>query len=65
MQHYYIRSVEHAKAIVAAWERCGSCDRCPLSTPEGWKCGYLHDCALEYLRRHGDGPKPSETPSAR
>ena len=36
MNTYYIRDLEHAKAIIAAYERCSSCDACPLHTPEGW-----------------------------
>ena len=42
MSNYYIRSLQHALDIIAAYEHCGSCDRCPLSTPEGWRCSYLY-----------------------
>lgn len=54
MSNYYIRDLEQAKAIVTAYERCGSCDACPLSTPEGWRCSYLHDCAVRYIERHAE-----------
>ena len=30
---YYIRSLEQARAIITAYERCSSCDACPLHTP--------------------------------
>lgn len=52
MSTYYIRSLEQAKAIIAAYERCGSCDRCPLHTSEGWRCSYLYECAVNYIKRH-------------
>lgn len=52
MSTYYIRDLEQAKAIIAAYERCSSCDRCPLCTPEGWRCSYLYDCAVNYIERH-------------
>ena len=45
---YYIRSLEQARAIITSYERCSSCDACPLHTPEGWRCSYLHDCATRY-----------------
>jgi len=65
MSNYYIRSLQHALDIIAAYEHCGSCDRCPLSTPEGWRCSYLYDCALRYIERHKqDAAKTSETHSA-
>lgn len=65
MSNYYIRSLRHALDIIAAYEHCGSCDRCPLSTPEGWRCSYLYDCALRYIERHKqDTTKTSETHSA-
>lgn len=54
MNTYYIRNLEHAKAIIAAYERCSSCDACPLHTPEGWRCSYLHDCATRYIKRHAE-----------
>ena len=54
MNTYYIRDLEHAKAIIAAYERCSSCDACPLHTPEGWRCSYLHDCAVRYIERHAE-----------
>lgn len=54
MSTYYIRDLEQAKAIIAAYERCSSCDSCPLCTPEGWRCSYLHDCALRYIEQHAD-----------
>ncbi len=31
---YYIRSLEQARAIITAYERCSSCDACPLHTPK-------------------------------
>lgn len=52
MSTYYIRSLEQAKAIITAYERCGSCDRCPLHTSEGWRCSYLYECAVNYIKRH-------------
>lgn len=65
MSNYYIRSLQHALDIIAAYEHCGSCDRCPLSTPEGWRCSYLYDCALRYIERHKqDTAKTFETHSA-
>lgn len=51
---YYIRGLEQARAIITAYERCGSCDTCPLNTPEGWRCSYLHDCATRYIERHAE-----------
>ena len=58
---YYIRSLEQARAIITAYERCSSCDACPLHTPEGWRCSYLHDCATRYIKRHAeDGEKTEE-----
>lgn len=54
MSTYYIRDLKQAKAIIAAYERCSSCDSCPLRTPEGWRCSYLHDCALRYIEQHAD-----------
>lgn len=54
MNTYYIRDLAHAKAIIAAYERCSSCDACPLHTPEGWRCSYLHDCAVRYIKRHAE-----------
>lgn len=65
MAKFCIRSVEQALDIVKAWERCDVCYRCPLSTPEGWRCGYLHDRALAYLKRHGVKPDGTKSPSAR
>ena len=52
MSTYYIRSLEQAKAIIDAYERCGSCDCCPLHTSEGWRCSYLYECAVNYIQRH-------------
>lgn len=52
MKTYYIRSLEQAKAIIAAYERCGSCDRCTLHTAEGWRCSYLYECAVNYIKHH-------------
>lgn len=54
MNTYYIRDLEQAKAIVTAYERCCGCDRCPLSTAEGWRCSYLYDCAVRYIERHSE-----------
>ena len=64
MSTFHIRDLEQARAIVNAYERCGSCDRCPLDTPEGWRCGYLHDVATRYIERHANDAKTRETPSA-
>ena len=64
MSNFYIRDIDHAKSIIAAYERCGSCDQCPLSTPEGWRCAYLYDVALRYIERHADDAEPTETTSA-
>ena len=60
MNTYYIRDLEHAKAIIAAYERCSSCDACPLHTPEGWRCSYLHDCATRYIKRHAEDGEKTE-----
>lgn len=57
---YYIRSLEQARAIIAAYERCSSCDACPLHTPEGWRCSYLHDCATRYIKRHAEDGEKTE-----
>ena len=57
---YYIRSLEQARAIITAYERCSSCDACPLHTPEGWRCSYLHDCATRYISAM---PKMEKKPS--
>lgn len=65
MSTYYIRGLEQAKAIIAAYERCSSCDRCPLCTPEGWRCSYLYDCAVNYIERHGVKPDGTKSPSDR
>lgn len=54
MTTYYIRSLEQANAIIKAYERCGSCDRCPLHTAEGWRCSYLYECAVRYIEQHAD-----------
>lgn len=54
MSTYYIRDLEQARAIIAAYERCSSCDTCPLHTPEGWRCSYLYDCAVRYIERHAE-----------
>lgn len=54
MSSYYIRDLEQARAIIAAYERCSSCDRCPLHTPEGWRCSYLYDCAVRYIEHHAE-----------
>lgn len=60
MNTYYIRDLEHAKAIIAAYERCSSCDACPFHTPEGWRCSYLHDCATRYIKRHAEDGEKTE-----
>ncbi len=57
---YYIRSLEQARAIITAYERCSSCDACPLHTPEGWRCSYLHDCATRYIKRHAEDGEKTE-----
>lgn len=57
---YYIRSLEHARAIITAYKRCSSCDACPLHTPEGWRCSYLHDCATRYIKRHAEDGEKTE-----
>lgn len=57
---YYIRDLEQARAIITAYERCSSCDRCPLHTPEGWRCSYLYDCAVKYIERHAEEAAKTE-----
>lgn len=57
---YYTRSLEQARAIITAYERCSSCDACPLHTPEGWRCSYLHDCATRYIKRHAEEAEKNE-----
>ena len=54
MSSYYIRDLDQARAIIAAYERCSSCSDCPLHTPEGWRCSYLYDCAVRYIERHAE-----------
>lgn len=54
MSRFFIKSVEQAQAILAAYKRCGSCSECPLDTPEGWRCSYLAEQAERYLEKHCD-----------
>lgn len=54
MSTYYINDIKQAEAIITAYEHCGSCDACPLHTPEGWRCSYLYDCATRYIERHAE-----------
>ena len=66
MSNYYIRSLQHALDIIAAYEHCGSCDRCPLSTPEGWRCSYLYgrrENVRNPFRLMSAGQQPAETQS--
>ena len=48
---FYIDSVRQAKAIIEAYHRCGICGNCPLHTCEGWRCGYLYEMAVKYLKK--------------
>lgn len=66
MARFDCTSAEQARAILHAWDHCcGWCDdRCPLKTPEGWRCGYLAERAEAYLKRHGTDDAKTSAPSA-
>lgn len=49
MSDFVILSEGQARAIVHSYNNCSGCAECPLNTPEGWRCGYLYDCARKYL----------------
>ena len=55
MSNYYIRSLQHALDIIAAYEHCGSCDRCPLSTPEGFHLPNLGPTVTQLSHRSPPG----------
>lgn len=52
MAHIAIIDMAQAAAIIHAYNHCGHCDTCPLDTPEGWRCSYLHDQAAAYIAAH-------------
>ena len=47
----YIGSARQAKAIIEAYRQCGNCGNCPLHTYEGWRCSYLYEMAVKYLKK--------------
>lgn len=62
MSTYYIRDLEQAESIIAAYKCCSlrGCGDCPLHTPEGWRCSYLYDCATRYIERHAEEAAKTE-----
>lgn len=55
MTNFPIISIAQAVAIESAYNHCSCCSSCPLNTPEGWRCGYLHEQAAAYLNAHKEG----------
>ena len=46
---FFIRDKAAAQAIIDAYRECWVCSECILHTPEGWKCSYQYECAVQYL----------------
>lgn len=59
MSHFEIRDAAQAAAIIRAYNSCRGCSNCPLNTPEGWRCGYLYERAMDYMARGKTGYNPS------
>lgn len=49
--NYEIRDKEHAESILKAYGNCSNCNECQLNTVEGWKCSYMAEQALKYLKK--------------
>lgn len=49
---FFIRNKAAAQAIIDAYQQCRICSDCILHAPEGWKCSYQYECAVQYLKNH-------------